>query len=120
MTPASERQVRTPRAPGDETFLAVVGLVVFVARVGIPSVGLPFLAVGEVLLIKGSDQRRSEEDFVGLHDVGRTRYWHRPLDFAHNGVDGGVTAQCLLDDVMQQRQLAYVRILQRRELAVLC
>lgn len=124
MTASAEGQVRRVGALADKT-VAVIDLLVLLVvlhvadnggregRVLLPTVGLPKLGLGEVGLVGGRDTGGGEQDVVGRDDVLGSGDGHGGLDGAHNGVDGGVQAEGLLDNGTVEGKLGQILVGER-------
>lgn len=114
----SEREVGAGSAFADESVTVIELLFLDVGandttRSFIPSVGVPFGIVGEVLVLSAGDTGCSQKT-VGRGD-GVFRAWdgHGILDRAQDRVDRRMESQGLLDNSLKKRESRKVFVLQR-------
>lgn len=125
MTAGAEGQVGRRGTLADQTvtvinLLLVLGILAAnlrgVGRVGLPAVGVPDLGVGEVGGIGSRDSGGGEKGVAGGDNELGAGDGHGRLDGAHDGVDGSVQAEGLLDDGLVEGQLCEVLVLQGRQI----
>lgn len=122
MTTGTEGKVWRVGSLGDDTPAVVNGVLgaslrlLLVVLASVPSVGVPNLRVDEVRVELRRESRRRHQCVRGRDDVVGAIGDKRLLDLAHDGVDGSVKTEGLLDDLSVQSQLGEIFVGERREI----
>lgn len=81
---------------------------VFVPRCVVPSVRFPQQGFGKVFIHSARGPGGGEERVRGGNHVGSAFDGHGGFDFAENGVDGGVDAERLSDDLAEEGEFGEI------------
>lgn len=126
VTTSAEGEVRRGRTLADEAVAVVDLLLIIVAvagdsgsvrGVGLPSVRIPLVGIGEVRRVGSADTGSGEKVVRGGNDILRSGNGHGRLHGAQDGVNRGVQAEGLLDNGLVQGELGEILVLQRREVS---